>query len=57
MTEIGQIALIVALVIAAYSAVAMVVGARRRLPELARSGRLGVLVVCGLTTLAAVALW
>ena len=57
MTQIGQIALVLALLLAAYSAVASVIGARRGRPWLLTSGRRGILVVCGLTTIAAAALW
>lgn len=57
MTEIGQIALVIALLMAVYSAVAVVIGARRGLPEMVTSGRWGMLTVCGLTTVAAAALW
>jgi len=57
MTQIGEIALVIALLIAAYSGIAIVIGARRNLPELLTSGRWGLLVVSGLTTIAAVALW
>ncbi|MDO8568822.1 MAG: cytochrome c biogenesis protein CcsA, partial [Dehalococcoidales bacterium] len=57
MTQIGQIALVIALLLAVYSAVASIIGARRNLPELVTSGRRGVLVVCGLTTIASAALW
>ena len=53
MTEIGRIALIVALAIGVYSAVAAVIAARRDLPDLMTSARRGVLVVAGLVTIAA----
>ncbi|MBI2853698.1 MAG: heme lyase CcmF/NrfE family subunit [Chloroflexi bacterium] len=57
MTQIGQIALILALLLAIYFVLAVIVGARRGLPELATSGRWAVVVVFGLTTVAAAALW
>src|SRR3990167_9570294 len=57
MTQIGQIALVIALLMALYSALAAVIAARRGLPELMASSRLSVLVVFGLTTIAAAALW
>ncbi|MBI2859363.1 MAG: cytochrome c biogenesis protein CcsA, partial [Chloroflexi bacterium] len=56
MTEIGEIALVIALLIAVYSSLAVIIGARRSLPELVTSGRWGILVVGGLTTIAAAAL-
>jgi len=57
MTQIGEIALVIALLIAAYSGIAIVIGVRRKLPELLTSGRWGILVVFGLTTIASLALW
>ncbi len=57
MTQIGQIALLIALLMALFSALAAVIAARRGLPELMTSSRRSVLVVFGLTTIAAAALW
>ena len=48
MADIGYIALVLALVVAVYSAIAFVVGARKKHPELLASARNGVLVVFGL---------
>ncbi|MFH0941991.1 MAG: heme lyase CcmF/NrfE family subunit [Chloroflexota bacterium] len=57
MTQIGEIALVIALLIAVYSGLAIIIGARRGIAELVTSGRWGILVVCGLTTIASAALW
>lgn len=57
MTQIGEIALVIALILAVYSSLAVVIGARRSLPELVTSGRWGILTVCGLATIASAALW
>src|SRR3990172_6316098 len=57
MTQIGQIALLMAMALSLYSALAVVIGVRRHLPEMVTSGRRGMLVVCGLTSIASVALW
>ena len=56
MTEIGRIALVIALAIAAYSAIASVAGARTGLPQLRTSARRGIVVVFGLVTIASIAL-
>lgn len=56
MVEIGRIALIIALAIAAYSAIASVAGARTGLPQFRTSARRGILVVFGLVTIASIAL-
>jgi len=56
MAEIGRLALIVALAIAAYAAIAAVVAERMGLPQLRTSARRAVLVVAGLVTIAAIAL-
>ena len=56
MTQIGQIALVIALLLAIYSAVASIIGTRRGLPDLVTSSRRGMLAVFGLTTIAAIAL-
>src|SRR3972149_6682546 len=57
MTQIGEIALVIALLIAVYSGIAIFIGARRDKGELMTSGRWGILVVCGLVTIASAALW
>ncbi|OGO23996.1 MAG: hypothetical protein A2Z28_03520 [Chloroflexi bacterium RBG_16_51_9] len=57
MTQIGEIALVIALLIAVYSGIAIFIGARRGKAELMTSGRWGILVVCGLVTIASAALW
>ena len=57
MTQIGEIALVIALLIAVYSGIAIFIGARRGKAELMTSGRWGILVVCGLVTIASEALW
>ena len=56
MTELGYIALLIGVVIAAYGAVAAVVGARWRVPKLAASARNAVFVVGGLVSVAGLAL-
>jgi cytochrome c-type biogenesis protein CcmF len=53
----GSIALLLAFPVTAYAAVASLLGARRGLPELVASARNGVVVVAGLLTLAALALF
>jgi cytochrome c-type biogenesis protein CcmF len=52
----ASLALLLAFAVAAYGAMASVLGARRGLPELTASARNGALVVAGLLTLAALAL-
>jgi cytochrome c-type biogenesis protein CcmF len=54
--ELGQIAIIGALLLAAYSALAGPVGARWRSPELIQSARHGVLAVCALLSTASTTL-
>lgn len=56
MTEIGRIAIIAAFAMTAYCALAPILGARIGLPELQTSARRGVLVVCGLVSIASIAL-
>ncbi|MGE5140154.1 MAG: heme lyase CcmF/NrfE family subunit, partial [Rudaea sp.] len=56
MTFLGSTALLVALVVALYSAVAGIIGARRRVPELAQSARNGALVFAALISTAIAAL-
>jgi cytochrome c-type biogenesis protein CcmF len=56
MSDLGQIAVISVLLIAVYSLLAAVLGARWRSPELVQSARHGVLAVCGLLTAASLAL-
>lgn len=57
MAEVGYWALILALAGSVYAAAAMVLGARRRYPELVVSARNAILAVGGLVTVAAVALF
>jgi cytochrome c-type biogenesis protein CcmF len=56
MSDLGQIAVLCALLIAAYSVVAGLLGAAWRAPELQRSARHGALAVCGLLTVASLTL-
>jgi cytochrome c-type biogenesis protein CcmF len=56
MIQLGSNALLIAFVLSVYAAIAAVVGARRRYPELADSARNAVFVVGGMTTVAAAAL-
>lgn len=56
MAEIGNAAVLIALVAAAYVIVVSIVGGRRRYPELVASGRNGLVVVAGLMTVATAAL-
>ena len=56
MANVGYVALLLALVISIYAAVAALVGARRRTPELVMSARNAALAVTGLLTLAVVIL-
>jgi cytochrome c-type biogenesis protein CcmF len=56
MANIGYAALLLALVLALYAAVAALVGARRRVPELVLSARNAALTVTGLLTLTVVVL-
>src|SRR4051794_1283740 len=53
----GNLALLLAFPVAAYALVASLLGARRGLPELVLSARNGLVVVAGLVTLAALALF
>ena len=57
MNQIGEIALILAFLLALYVTIGSIIGARSGLPWLRLSSRRGVLAVCGLTTMAALALW
>lgn len=57
MVEIGRIALMVAIALGGYAAIVSVIGARRGQTELLTSARRGVVVVCGLVTIAAIALF
>jgi cytochrome c-type biogenesis protein CcmF len=52
MANVGYVALLLALVLSLYAAVAALVGARRRVPELVVSARNAALAVTGLLTLA-----
>ncbi len=52
MADIGYIALLLALVVAVYSAIASIVGAQKKHPELQASARNGLLVVFGLISTA-----
>ena len=56
MANVGYVALLLALVLSLYAAVAALVGARRRVPELVMSARNAALAVTGLLTLAVVTL-
>ncbi|MFQ5886103.1 MAG: heme lyase CcmF/NrfE family subunit, partial [Anaerolineae bacterium] len=56
MTDIGHVALLLALAISAYAALAFFLGAKRGYPELVASAVNGVFAVCGLVTLATAAL-
>jgi len=56
MANVGYVALLLALVLSLYAAVAALVGARRRVPELVMSARNAALAVTGLLTLAVVIL-
>ncbi|MBI2858452.1 MAG: cytochrome c biogenesis protein CcsA, partial [Chloroflexi bacterium] len=57
MNQIGEITLVIALILSAYAAVGVVIGARRKLPELVSSARAAVWVAFGLTTIASAALF
>ncbi|MGQ9491434.1 MAG: heme lyase CcmF/NrfE family subunit [Anaerolineae bacterium] len=57
MTDLGYIALVLALVLAIYGIVVSLLGARRHLPELVASGRNAIYVVGGLVLIAAVLMW
>jgi cytochrome c-type biogenesis protein CcmF len=56
MANVGYVALLLALVLSIFAAVAALVGARRRVPELVMSARNAALAVTGLLTLAVVIL-
>lgn len=56
-TDLGYVALILALVLAVYGIVVSLTGARRNMPELVASGRNAVYVVGALVLVAAVLLW
>ncbi|MBI2850459.1 MAG: heme lyase CcmF/NrfE family subunit [Chloroflexi bacterium] len=56
MADIGYIALLLALVASLYSATAFVFGKRRNIPALVDSARNGVVAVCGLVSIAVLAL-
>ena len=56
-TDLGYVALILALVLAVYGIVVSLIGARRNMPELVASGRNAVYVVGALVLVAAVLLW
>ncbi len=57
MTDLGYIALLLALVLSIYGIAVSIVGARRNMPELLTSGRNAVYVVGGLVLLAAALMW
>src|ERR1700730_5541029 len=57
MPLIGQLALALALVLAAYSIIANVVGARASIPSLTASARHALWAMCAMVTLAVAALW
>lgn len=56
MTEIGQVALFIALLISLYTVAAAILGVKKGMPELLDSARHGVLAMAGLVSLAAFAL-
>lgn len=56
MTTLGSLALLIALIVCVYSALAALVGARGRLPELASSARNGVILFAGLMTIVVVSI-
>ena len=56
MSDLGHIAIVSALLLAVYSVMAGLLGARWRAPEVVRSARHGVLAVCGLASVAALTL-
>jgi cytochrome c-type biogenesis protein CcmF len=56
MANLGYVALLLALVLSVYAAVAALVGVRRRVPELVTSARNAALAVTGLLTLATIIL-
>lgn len=56
MTTVGTIALLVALVVAAYTALAGLIGARGRVPELVSSARNGVMLFAALISLVVVSI-
>ena len=57
MVDIGYFALCLALAAAGYAVVASAIGGRQQQPALVRSGENSLLAVCGLLTVAVVALW
>src|SRR6266481_5999464 len=57
MPLIGQLALVLALIVACYSIVANVVGARSQIPALVASARHAVWAMCAMVTVAVAALW
>lgn len=57
MTDLGFIALVLALVLSIYGIVVSLLGARRNLPELVASGRNAIYVVGGLVLIAAALMW
>ncbi|HJU28075.1 MAG TPA: heme lyase CcmF/NrfE family subunit, partial [Candidatus Binataceae bacterium] len=57
MPLIGQFALAIALIVAFYSILANVIGARRAMPSLIASARHAVWAMCAMITVAIVALW
>ena len=56
MVEVGQMALLIALLISGYAVVALFLGARMRIPELAASGRYGLYAVLVLLVVSSLAL-
>ena len=57
MSDLGSMALALALLLSLYGVAASVLGARRNVPELVASGRNALFVVAGLVLLAALTLW
>ena len=56
-TDLGYVALVLALLLAVYGIVVSIVGGLRRLPELVASGRNAIYVVGALVLLASLLLW
>ena len=57
MALVGQLALALALVLAAYSIIANVIGARASIPSLTASARHALWAMCAMVTVAVGALW
>src|SRR5580658_2832250 len=57
MPQLGKLALAIALILAAYSIVANIYGARRHLPDFVVSARHALWAMCAMVTIAVVVLW